>query len=60
MSPLPDVRLQPAPAWSSVSLDLFGPIEIRGEVNKRSRGKAYGVLFNCLLTRAVHSHRCRS
>ena len=54
MSPLPDVRLQPAPAWSSVSLDLFGPIEIRGEVNKRSRGKAYGVLFNCLLTRAVH------
>ena len=54
MGPLPDVRLKPAPTWSSVSLDLFGPFEIRGEVNKRSRGKANGVINNCLLTRAVH------
>jgi hypothetical protein len=54
MGPLPDVRINPAPAWSSVSLDLFGPFEIRGEVNKRSRGKAYGLIINCLLTRAVH------
>ena len=54
MGPLPDARLNPAPAWSSVSLDLFGPFVIRGEVNKRSRGKAYGLIINCLLTRAVH------
>ena len=54
MGPLPDVRLNPAPAWSSVSLDLFGPFAIRGEVNKRSRGKAYGLIINCLVTRAVH------
>ena len=54
MGQLPLERLKPAPAWSSTSLDYFGPLQIRGEVNKRSRGKAYGVLFNCMLTRAVY------
>ena len=37
-----------------MNLDLFGPFEIRGETNKRSRSKAYGVNFDCLLSRAVH------
>ena len=54
MGPLPNVRINPAPAWSAVSLDLFGPFVIRSEVNKRSRGKAYGLIINFLLTRAVH------
>ena len=43
MGQLPQERLKPAPAWSSTSLDYFGPFEIRGETNKRSEGKAYGV-----------------
>ena len=46
MGPLRADRLKPSPAWSSTSLDPFGPLEIKGEVNKRSRGKGYGVLFN--------------
>ena len=54
MAPLPSARLNPAPAWSQISLDLFGPFVTRGEVNKRSRGKAYGLIVTCLLTRAVH------
>ena len=54
MGRLPLSRLKPAPAWSSTALDYFGPFQTRGEVNKRSRGKAYGVLFNCLLSRAVY------
>ena len=54
MGQLPQERLKPAPAWSFTSLDFFGPFEIRGETNKRSRGKAYGVLFTCMLCRAVH------
>ena len=54
MGALPQERLKPAPAWTYTSLDYFGPFWVRGEVNKRSRGKAYGVIFNCLLTRAVH------
>lgn len=54
MGMLPVERLKPAPAWSHTSLDYFGPFQIRGEVNKRARGKAYGVIFNCMISRAVH------
>ena len=51
MGKLPLERLKPP--WNSVGIGLFGPFEIRGEVNKRSTGKAYGVIFFCLPT-AVH------
>jgi hypothetical protein len=54
MGQLPEERTKPAPAWSYVSLDLFGPYLIRGEVNKRTRGRGYGLIINCLLMRAVH------
>ena len=54
MGQLPIERLKPAPAWSYVGVDLFGPYSIRGDVNKRSTGKIYGVIFSCMLTRAVH------
>ena len=53
MSPLPIERLKPAPVWNYTGLDLFGPLYIKGEVNKRSLGKGYGIIFTCLLTRAV-------
>ena len=54
MSPLPLERLMPAPPWHAIALDFCGPYAIRGEVNKRARGKCYLVLFNCLITRCVH------
>ena len=54
MSSLPIERLKPAPAWTFISIDFFGPFEAKGEVNKRTRGKVYGILFNCLGSRAVH------
>jgi hypothetical protein len=54
MAPLPLDRLKPAPMWHNSALDLFGPFSIKGEVNKRSVGKAYGIIFTCLLTRAVY------
>ena len=54
MAKLPSERVLPAPAWAATSVDFFGPFSVKGEVNKRSRGKAYGVLFNCLVTRAIH------
>ena len=50
---LPDDQLKPVPAWSSTCLDLFGPFETRGETNKQIRGKAYGVIFSWMLTRAT-------
>jgi len=54
MGQLPAYRLKPAPAWSYTGLDLFGPFDIKGEANKRSRSKGYGVIFTCMLSRAVH------
>ena len=54
MGLLPDARLKPSPAFNHVMLDLFGPYSVRGEVQKRTSGKAYGVLFTDLVMRAVH------
>ena len=54
MGCIPADRLKPAPAWSYTSIDIFGPFQIKGETNKRSRSKCYGIIFNCMLTRAVH------
>ena len=54
MGTLPKERVTPAPPWSSTAVDFFGPFQTRGETNKRSRGKAYGLLFNCMASRAVH------
>ena len=36
MGMLPLERLKPAPAWNSIGIDLFGPFEVKGEVNKQS------------------------
>ena len=54
MSPLPIERLQPCPPFTNVCIDYFGPYHIKGEVQKRIRGKCYGVLFTCLVVRAIH------
>ena len=51
----PQERLKPAPAWSCTAIDLFGPFKIREEGKKQTIGKAYGVILNCLGTRAVHA-----
>jgi hypothetical protein len=54
MGPLPLERIQPSPAFSYCSVDLFGPFTIKDTVKGRTHGKAYGVLFNCMSSRAVY------
>ena len=54
MSPLPVERLQPSPPFTCICIDYFGPYEIRGEVQKRIRGKCYGVILTCIAVRAVY------
>ena len=54
MSPLPIERMKPSPPFFNVGLDYFGPYVIKGEVQKRTRGKAWGVIFTCLSSRAVY------
>ena len=55
MSPLPVERLKPTPAFLNVGVDYFGPFTIKGEVQKRTRGKAFGVIFTCLCSRVIHA-----
>lgn len=47
-------RLKPAPPFYHTAVDLFGPFTIKDTVKRRTRSKAYGVIFNCLVTRAVY------
>ena len=54
MSPLPKNRLAISPTFHVISLDLFGPIEIKDTVKRRVRKKVWGVIFNCAVTRAIH------
>ena len=54
MGQLPEARLKPAPPFTHVMLNLFGPYVVRGEVQKRTSGKAYGVLFTDLVVGDVH------
>ena len=54
MGNLPTDRLKPAPPWNCTGIDLFGPFKVRDEIKKRAVGKAYGVIFTCLATRAVY------
>lgn len=54
MAPLPAHRIPPAPVFSSVAVDLFGPLKIRDSVKKRVTKDTWGVIFVCTFTSAVH------
>lgn len=47
-------RLKSAPLFYHTEMDLFGPFTIKDTIKKRTHGKAYGVVFNFLITRAVY------
>jgi len=44
----------PMPPFYSTVVDLFGPLFISGSVNKRSTGKAWGVILVCMSTSLAH------
>ena len=53
MSDLPWFRIDPGgPPFQNMSADYFGPFLIK--FGKRQRTKAYGAIFTCLTTRAIH------
>jgi len=54
MGPLPPFRVEPDTApFANTSVDLFGPLQVK--VARKTLDKAYGCLFTCLTTRAVHT-----
>ena len=54
MGGLPLERTTPSPPFNFTMLDLFGPYLVRGEVQKRTSGKVWGVLFTDMVSRAIH------
>ena len=53
MADLPWFRINPGGApFESISIDYFGPFFIR--FGRKQRTKAYGIIFACLTTRAIH------
>ena len=51
MADLPKDRLTPAPPFTYVGVDYFGPYVTKEGLKERKR---YGALFTCLVSRAVH------
>ena len=51
MADLPKDRLTPAPPFTYVGVDYFGPFTTK---QGRKEHKRYGALFTCLVSRAVH------
>ena len=54
MGPIINERLKPCPPFYHSALDLFGPFLIKDTVKGRCRKKVYGVIINCLTTRASY------
>ena len=51
MADLPSERVNPAPPFSNTGVDCFGPFIVK---EGRKSLKRYGVLFTCLVSRAIH------
>ena len=58
MANLPATRLEETPPFTYIGLDLIGPFNVSEGVNTRRskcNKKAWGVVFICLVTRAIHT-----
>ena len=51
MAPLPNDRLEEAPPFTYCAVDYFGPWYIK---EGRKEMKRYGVIFTCMVSRAIH------
>ena len=51
MADLPSDRMEPSPPFTYAAVDYFGPWLIK---NGHKKVKRYGVLFTCMVSRAIH------
>ncbi len=54
MGLLPNHRVGPCPIFQSVAIDIFGPIEYQGTVNRGQVGKGWGVIYSSALGVYLH------
>lgn len=55
MPALPEIRMTPVVPFQNVGIDCFGPYTVCPPGTSTTIGvKSYGVLFTCLVTRAIH------
>ena len=54
MGDLPEERSSPSAPFQFMSVDLFGPYQVKDEVKRRVSMKVWGVLFFCMSSRAIH------
>lgn len=54
MGDLPEERSRPASPFQFISVDLFGPYLVRDNVRKRTSMKVWGIVFCCMVSRAIH------
>ena len=56
MADLAEARLQPAPPFSFIGVDVFGPwaVVTRTTRGAHAKAKRWAVLFTCLVIRAIH------
>lgn len=55
MSDLPLERTQRACPFEFTTLDLFGPFEVKDSVKRRTSKKVWGIVYCCMVSRAVHA-----
>jgi hypothetical protein len=51
MADLPKERLTPAPPFTYVGCDVFGPFIVK---DRRTELKKYGLIFTCMASRSIH------
>lgn len=54
MGDLPGERSRPGSPFQFISVDLFGPYLVRDNVRKRTSNKVWGIVFCCMVSRAIH------
>lgn len=54
MGNLPEERLSLAAPCQFMSVDLFGPYQVKDDIKRRVSMKVWGVLFCCMSSRAIH------
>lgn len=55
MGDLPQERTRPASPFEFTAVDLFGPYQVKDDVRKRVKMKVWGVVFCCMVSRAIHT-----